>query len=119
METAKCITKIRKSKGYSQAKIAEFLQTTQQQYSKYETGAQEIPVRHIKALCEFYNITANKLIGVDSYMTEEETYNKFEKLYKAVEDLICWAEYQEHIKEDAKYILIDNLIEIKNKIEEE
>lgn len=61
METKDAIKKIRIAKGYSQQKIAEMLNTTQQQYSKYETGAQEIPVRHIVTLCKIYNETANKL----------------------------------------------------------
>lgn len=119
MEVTKSITKIRKEKGYSQAQIANILKTTQQQYSKYEKGVQEIPVRHIITLCEVYNITANKLLGIDTYMSENEAKNKFLKLNEEVEDLIQWAVYQEHISYDAGNILLDNLEEIKREIEEE
>ena len=118
METHKSISKIRKAKGYSQEHIAGILNTTQQQYSKYEIGKQEIPVRHIKTLCEYYGISANFLIGIETYMTELEDKNKFKKLTKELEDLIYWANYQEHISEDAMIILLQNLDEIRKNIEE-
>lgn len=55
---------IRKERGYSQAQIAELLETTQQQYSKYEKGTHEIPIRHVITLCKFYNISADWLLGL-------------------------------------------------------
>ena len=119
MEIAKCITKIRKAKGYSQTEIAEMLQTTQQQYSKYETGKQEIPARIIKKLSEFYNIQANKLLGIEIYMTEEDKTNSFYRSIEATRELIDWAEYQEHITEDARNILQQNITRIQKTIEEE
>lgn len=118
METHKSLTKIRKEKGWSQEAIAKVLQTTQQQYSKYETGKQEIPVRHIVKLCEFYKVTANKLIGIETYMSEKESNNKFQELAEETEDLIRWAEYQEHITEDQANLLVDNLIDIIKEIED-
>lgn len=117
MEVKKSIAKIRKAKGYSQAQIAEKLQTTQQQYSKYETGFQEIPVRHIITLCKIYEISADKLLGIDTYMTESEEKNKFEKLYEKVIEIINWAEWQEHISEDGANVLIENIEEEKTEIE--
>ena len=117
MEITKSITKIRKARGYSQAQIAQILQTTQQQYSKYEQGKQEIPVRHIKTLCDFYHVTANKLIGIETFMTEDESNNKFQKLFDQTIDLIQWAAYQEHITEDAETILMENFERIKEEIE--
>ena len=55
---------IRTERGLSQMEIAELLDTTQQQYSKYETGQNEIPVRHIITLCKFYGISADWLLGL-------------------------------------------------------
>ena len=43
--------------------------------------------------------------------------NKFQKLYEAVIDIINWAEYQNHITEDAANILIENITEEKEEIE--
>lgn len=59
------LRKVRTAKGYSQLDIANVLKTTQQQYSKYETGAQELPARHILTLCQFYRISADELLGLE------------------------------------------------------
>lgn len=63
-ELLKKIKEIRIINGCSQLKIAEILNTTQQQYSKYENGQNEIPVRHIITLCKFYGISADWLLGL-------------------------------------------------------
>ena len=55
---------IRTERGYSQLDIAEVLNTTQQQYSKYENGQNEIPVRHVITLCKFYGISSDWLLGL-------------------------------------------------------
>ena len=48
----------------TQSEIAEILQTTQQQYSKYEVGTQELPARHIIALANYYGVSADELLGI-------------------------------------------------------
>ena len=58
------VRKIRMERGYSQLDIAEVLNTTQPQYSKYENGQNEIPVRHIITLCKFYGISSDWLLGL-------------------------------------------------------
>ena len=55
---------IRTERGYSQLDIAEVLNTTQLQYSKYENGQNEIPVRHVITLCKFYGISSDWLLGL-------------------------------------------------------
>ena len=68
MDVIQNIRKIRIKKGYSQMDIAEILNTTQQQYSKYENGQNEIPVRHVITLCKFYGISADWLLGLKDDM---------------------------------------------------
>ena len=63
------IRKIRMERGYSQLDIAEILNTTQQQYSKYENGQNEIPVRHVITLCKFYGISSDWLLGLEDSRT--------------------------------------------------
>ena len=58
------LREVRISKGYSQTDIANVLNTSQQQYSKYEIGTQELPARHVVALCKFYNVSADILLGL-------------------------------------------------------
>ena len=64
MEVIHNIRKLRIERGYSQLDIAEVLNTTQQQYSKYENGQNEIPVRHVITLCKFYGISSDWLLGL-------------------------------------------------------
>ena len=68
MDVIQNIRKIRIKKGYSQMDIAEVLNTTQQQYSKYENGQNEIPVRHVITLCKFYGISSDWLLGLKEEM---------------------------------------------------
>lgn len=62
------LRKIRICKKMSQEEIAAVLNTTQQQYSKYENGYNEIPVHHIITLCKFYGISADWLLGLKETM---------------------------------------------------
>lgn len=64
MDLVQNLRKIRQEKGFNQMEIAELLNTTQQQYSKYETGTNEIPVHHVITLCKFYKISADWLLGL-------------------------------------------------------
>lgn len=48
----------------NQEDIAKIIQTTQQQYGRYENGKREIPTRHIKTLCKYYNVSADYLLGL-------------------------------------------------------
>ena len=66
MNVTQNLRKIRTERGYSQIEIAELLNTTQQQYSKYKNGQNEIPVRHIITLCRFYEISADWLLGLQT-----------------------------------------------------
>lgn len=117
MNVQEAITKIRKKNELSQAYIANILQTTQQQYSKYETGMQEIPIRHIITLSHFYEVTTDELLGTKTYMTKEEGNTKFQKLYDEIIDILYWAEEQRHINEEQRDILIENINKEKEEIE--
>lgn len=119
MEINEAIRKIRKGKNYTQEQIATVLMTTQQQYSKYENDKQEIPARHIKKLCEFYDAPANMLLGIETYYAPGEAKTKYERLYEDVEDMIYWANYQGHISDDAEDILLSNLHRLKETMDNE
>ncbi len=54
---------LRDDRDLSQEDIAKVLNTTQQQYSKYETGIQEIPTHHVVTLAKFYKVTTDYILG--------------------------------------------------------
>lgn len=57
---------LREDADKTQGEIAALLQTTQQQYSKYEKGIQEIPVHHLITLAKFYKVSVDYLLGIES-----------------------------------------------------
>lgn len=55
---------LREERELSQKEVANYLGTTQQVYSRYETGVNEIPVRQLIKLCELYNVSADYILGL-------------------------------------------------------
>lgn len=58
------IKDIREDSDKSQAEIAAVLNMKQQQYARYESGSQEIPLHHIITLAKYYNISLDYLTGL-------------------------------------------------------
>lgn len=58
------IRELREDKDLKQSDIAKLLGTTQQVYSRYEKGINEMPIRHIITLCKFYNVSADYILGI-------------------------------------------------------
>ena len=59
------LRELRESRDLKQSDIAMVLNTTQQVYSRYETGINELPLRHLITLCRFYHISADYLLGLN------------------------------------------------------
>lgn len=57
------LKEIREDNDLSQKDIAKILNTTQQQYSKYELGIRVIPLEKINILASFYNTSIDYLFG--------------------------------------------------------
>ena len=62
------LCEIRKKQGLSQKKVADLLGIPQQQYSRYENGKFDIPVRYVITLCKFYGISSDWLLGLKDEM---------------------------------------------------
>lgn len=54
---------LREDKDLKQTDIAELLGTTQQHYSKYETGEYELPLRVLAILADYYGVSADFIMG--------------------------------------------------------
>lgn len=58
------IREIREDRDFSQAEIARVIRTTQQQYSRIETGKADISGEKLKLLAEFYNLSVDYILGL-------------------------------------------------------
>lgn len=58
------IRELREDNDLTQSTIADYLKTTQQVYSRYEQGINEMPIRHLVALCKFYHVSADYILGL-------------------------------------------------------
>lgn len=61
------IRDLREDNDLLQKEIAKVLQTTQQQYSKYESQKADITGEKIIKLCLFYNVSADYILGLIDY----------------------------------------------------
>ncbi len=55
---------LREDNDLTQAQVAAYLGTSQTMYARYERGANELPLRHLIALCTLYNVSADELLGI-------------------------------------------------------
>lgn len=57
------IRDLREDHDLKQKDIALILKTNQKVYSRYETGENEMPIRHLETLCRFYEVSADYILG--------------------------------------------------------
>ena len=58
------ILESREDNDSTQKDVAKLLGTTQQVYSRYEKGENEIPIRHIISLAKYYKVTTDYILCV-------------------------------------------------------
>lgn len=59
------LRELREDRDLLQRDIAEIIGTTQQVYSRYENGQNEMPIRHLITLAQFYGVTSDYILGID------------------------------------------------------
>ncbi len=58
---------LREDNDKTQQEIADVLGTSQTMYARYERGANEMPIRHLITLCNYYQVSADYMLGfIDS-----------------------------------------------------
>lgn len=55
---------MREDNDQSQDAIAQLLNTTRQQYARWESGAYQMPIENYKILAKYYNISLDYLAGL-------------------------------------------------------
>lgn len=69
MKTYEILRNLREDKDLTQQNLADHLQIGRTMYRRYETGETEIPIRHLKALCAFYGVSSDYLLGLSNKKT--------------------------------------------------
>ena len=68
MEYVKRIRDLREDRDKTQQEIADVLGTSQTMYARYERGANELPIRHLIALCRYYGVSSDYILGLKDTM---------------------------------------------------
>lgn len=63
MKTAERIRSLREDRDLTQTDIANLLNTSQTVYSRYERNERSLPIEMLYELCEFYNVSADYILG--------------------------------------------------------
>ena len=58
---------LREDNDLLQKDVAQLLHTTQQVYSRYEKGINEVPVYHLITLSRYYQVSLDYLVGETEY----------------------------------------------------
>lgn len=86
---------LREDADKTQREIGMLLQTTQQQYAKYEAGIQEIPTHHLLVLTDYYGVSVDYLVGRMDEETQE-LYSQITKLSESEKSkLVKWLARQQ------------------------
>ena len=64
MEYNERIRNLRIDHDKSQKEIAEYLQTGQSYYAKYENGHRALPIERLRELCLYYQVSADYILGL-------------------------------------------------------
>ncbi len=71
------IRELREDHDLNQKTAAKIIHTSQQQYSKYENGYVEIPLRGLVALADYYGVSADYLLGRAEHTASTQTLDTY------------------------------------------
>ena len=57
------LRELREDSDLKQREIAKVLGTTQQVYSRYENGTNQLPIHHLITLSRFYKVSCDYILG--------------------------------------------------------
>ena len=60
------IRNVREDKDLTQAEVGKILNKSQQGYNHIEAGRAELKIDDLKKLCEFYDLSADYMIGLSN-----------------------------------------------------
>ena len=81
------LAELRMNNDYKQQYIAMYLNTTQQQYSKYELGIRTIPIEQLSMLADLYNVS------IDYILSRTDVKTHYPKKIKEIQRLLLYFFY--------------------------
>ena len=66
----KRIRDLREDHDKTQQEIADILGISQTMYARYERGANELPIRHLLVLCQYYNVSSDYILGLTNHFSK-------------------------------------------------
>lgn len=66
------IRNLREDHDKTQQQLADYLGTSQTMYARYERGANELPIRHLIALCHYYQVSADYILGLSNQNSKDK-----------------------------------------------
>ena len=66
MNYAERMRNLRQLNDLSQKKVADMLGVAQTTYSQYELEKRPMPIDYLIALCKFYNVSADYMLGLSN-----------------------------------------------------
>lgn len=76
MQINERIKALREDKDLTQAYVSSKIEVTRRQYIRYEQGEQEMTVSRLKALCEFYGVSADYILGLPQGLSWPRTSHR-------------------------------------------
>jgi len=88
---------LREDADLLQHDMGEILKVTQSNYSRWETGRETIPLRKLNMLCNYFNVSADYIIGLENVL---KATNKTELNLKLVGKRIKEVRRQKNITQE-------------------
>lgn len=116
---------LRENAKETQTQVAKELGIQQTVYSRYENGHADLKPYLLIQICNKYRVSADYVLGLpegrpygnNKLRLKNPPKSHFDKLADEIIELIYWAAYQDHINDDAKEILLENVNAIINDIQ--
>ena len=87
------LRELRESKDLKQVYVANYLHTSQQNYSKYENGQLDIPLDYLPLLPDLYQVSVDYILGVSISQNDFNSLGSKKYIDRSLIELIRQIDY--------------------------
>ena len=98
---------LREAHNYKQNFVANYLEISQQSYSRYENGKRELPIHFLPALAKLYGVSVDYILGLSMNSKDIESLSQKTYAGKTLKSIV----------DDLSALNNDNLISVIKYIE--